>query len=197
MRILLIGASGHIGSAARAELGERHEIIAASRSTDPAVDLLDPASIERLFEQIGTVDAIISAFGSAPFKPLTTLTRADYIAAFEGKALSQIDLVRIGLPAITDGGSITLTTGILAREPLPTAAAAGMVNGALESFVLGAAGELPRGIRINAVSPSVLEEATGYHDAFRGFVPVSSRRVGKAFARSVEGNVTGRILAVD
>ncbi|MGK9149288.1 short chain dehydrogenase [Plantibacter flavus] len=197
MRILLIGASGHIGQAAHAALAARHEVIAVSRSTSPAVDTTDEASIEALFASVGEVDAVIVAVGSVPFKPLEELGRDDYRAAFLGKVLSQLDVVRIGTPFIRDGGSITLTTGILAREAIATGAAASMANGALESFVLGAAPELPRGIRINAVSPTVLADAPGYHESFPGFAPVSSAVVGLAFVKAVEGVATGRVLALD
>ncbi|SJM62439.1 short chain dehydrogenase [Gulosibacter sp. 10] len=197
MKILLIGATGHVGSAARQALEDRHEIIAASRSSEPGVDLLDPDSVARLFERVGTVDAVISAFGAAPVKPFAELAREDYLQAFERKALSQIDLVRIGAPHVADGGSFTLTTGVLSREPVPRFTAAAMANGAVEAYVMAVAPELPRGIRINAVSPSVLQSAPDYHAAFRGFVPVPSERVGAAFARCVEGSITGRALAVD
>lgn len=197
MRILIVGASGHVGSAAAAALRRKHEVVALSRSTEPAVDLLDPASIERAFERLGRFDAIVSAYGSAPFKPATELTPEDLMAAFKGKVLSQLNLVRIGLEFVNDGGSFTLTTGILAREPVPTGAAAAMANGAVESFVMSAAGELPRGIRLNAVSPTVLESAPGYHDAFPGFEPVSDERVGLAFVRSVEGSASGRVYELD
>lgn len=197
MRILLIGASGHIGTAALAAFGDRHEVIAVSRSTSPAVDTTDEASIEALFAEVGEVDAVIVAVGSVPFKPLEDLTRDDYRAAFLGKVLSQLDVVRIGAPFVRDGGSFTLTTGILAREAIATGAAASMANGAVESFVIGAAVELPRGIRINAVSPTVLADAPGYHDAFPGFAPVASDVVGLAFVKAVEGVGTGRIIALD
>ena len=197
MRILIVGASGHVGSAAAAALGAKHEIVGVSRSTDPGVDLLDPASIEQLFARLGDFDAVVSAYGSAPFKPAPELEPADLLAAFTGKVLSQLNLLRIGLDHVRDGGSFTLTTGILAREAVPTGAAAAMANGAVESFVMSAAGELPRGIRLNAVSPTVLASAPGYFDAFPGFEPVSDERVGRAFVRSVEGIATGRVYALD
>ncbi|GAA2177510.1 short chain dehydrogenase [Leucobacter tardus] len=197
MRILIVGASGHVGSAAAAALQSKHDIVAVSRSTDPAINLLDPQSISAVFERLGRFDAVISAFGSAPFKPAPELTPDDLTAAFTGKVLSQLNLLRIGLDFVNDGGSFTLTTGILSREPIPTGAAAAMANGAVESFVRSAAGELPRGIRLNAVSPTVLASATGYHDAFPGFEPVSDERLGLAFVRSVEGIVSGRTYTVD
>ncbi len=196
MRILLIGASGHVGSAAAAALRPRHDLIEVSRSSDPSVDIADEASIAALLDATGTVDAIVVTAGSVPFRPVEQLTRDDYLAAFTGKVLSQLDVVRLGLPHLSDGGSITLTSGILARDVIATGAAASMANGALEAYVMAAAPELPRGIRLNAVSPSVLAEATAYHDAFAGFVQVSDAEVGSAYLRAVEGIGTGRILPV-
>lgn len=196
MRILLIGASGHVGSAAAAALRPRHELIEAGRTSTPAVDITDEASVTALLDATGTVDAIIVAAGSVPFRPLEQLTREDYLAAFTGKVLSQLDVVRLGLPHLSDGGSITLTSGVLARDAIATGAAASMANGALEAYVMAAAPELPRSIRINAVSPSVLAEATGYHDAFAGFPQVTDDEVGRAYVRAVEGVGTGRVIEV-
>ncbi|WP_309131446.1 short chain dehydrogenase [Brevibacterium sp.] len=197
MKILLVGAGGHVGGVARAELEARgHEVIAVSRSTEPGVDTSDPESISSLLSAVGRVDAIVIAVGSAAFKPVIELTREDYTAAFTSKTLGQIEFVTQGLESLNHGGSITVTTGVLSREPVPTAAAAAMANGAVESFVMAAAPELPRGIRINAVSPNVLANSPHYHEAFAGMVPVTDEQVAAAFVRSVEGNVTGRVLTV-
>jgi NADP-dependent 3-hydroxy acid dehydrogenase YdfG len=172
-------------------------VIEASRSGNVAVDLTEPDSIQRMFDEIGTVGAVISCTGSVPFKPLADLTDKDFRAGFEDKVLGQVNLVRIGANHITDGGSFTLTTGVLAREPILTGAAASLANGALESFVMAAAAELPRRIRINAVSPSVLAEATGYHEYFPGFAQVPADTVGRTYVKSVEGVQTGQIYALD
>lgn len=197
MRILIVGAGGHVGGVARAELEARgHEVIAVSRSTEPGVDTSDPESIGALLKAVGQVDAIVVAVGSAAFKPLTELTREDYMDAFTSKTLGQVEFVTQGLDYLNDGGSITVTTGVLSREPIPTAAAAALVNGAVESFVISAAPELPRGTRINAVSPNVLANSPHFHQAFAGMVPVTDEQVAAAFVRSIEGNVTGRIIAV-
>lgn len=197
MKILLVGSGGHVGGVARDEFEKRgHEVISATRSTDPGVDTSDASSISNLLRSVGTVDAIVVAVGSAAFKPVTELTRDDYSAAFTSKTLGQIEFVTQGLDHLSDGGSITFVTGVLSREPIPTAAAAAMTNGAVESFVVSAAPELPRGIRINAVSPNVLANSPHYHDAFAGMTPVTDEAVANAFVRSVEGNVTGRILTV-
>jgi NAD(P)-dependent dehydrogenase (short-subunit alcohol dehydrogenase family) len=197
MRILVIGASGLVGGAAADALEAfGDEVLRASRRSELAVDLTDAASIAALFDRVGTVDAVVCAVGSVPFKPLAELTAEDYLAAYRGKVAAQVDVVRIGTPHLSDGGSLTLTTGILAREPIRTGAAAALANGALESFVISAAAELPRGIRINAVSPTVLTEATGYHAAFPGFVPVAAADVGLAFVRAVHGVRTGQVHAL-
>lgn len=197
MKILVIGSTGHVGRAAISVLAPGNEIVEASRSTDPDVEVRDPASVQRLFDRIGPVEAVVAAVGSVPFRPLVELTQDDYLAAFAGKALAQIDIVRIGLPYVSDGGSFTLTTGVLARSPIATGAAASMANGALETFVMAAAPEMPRGIRLNAVSPSVLEDAPSYHASFPGFVPVSSAAVGAAYARAVLGVESGKTYPID
>ncbi|APX01937.1 short chain dehydrogenase [Arthrobacter sp. QXT-31] len=197
MKILIVGANGLLGSAAVAALKGRHEVIQASRSSDVSVDLAEPDSIRRMFDQVGTVDAVISCTGSVPFKPLSELTDKDFRASFEDKVLGQVNLVQLGAEYISDGGSFTLTSGVLAREPILTGAAASLANGALESFVMAAAAELPRGIRINAVSPTVLAEASGYHEFFPGFSQVPADEVGRAYVKSVEGIQTGQVFALD
>lgn len=196
MKIIVIG-SGHVGSAAIAALQESHHVVAVSRSSEPSVDIGDPTSISALFDQAGVVDAVICAAGSVPWAPLEALTSEDYRAAFAGKVLSQLDVVRLATPYVSDGGSITLTTGILARAAVTTGAAAAMANGAVEAFVRGAAPEMPGRIRLNAVSPTVLEEATGYLATFAGFAPVPGALVGRAYVRSVEGDETGKTFIVE
>ena len=196
MKILIVGANGLLGSGAVAALSKGNEIIQASRSGDVSVDLTDPNSIAAMYEQVGKVDAVISATGVVPFKILTELTLDDYRAGINDKVLGQVELVRQGLEYVTDGGSFTLTTGITERAPIPTGAVASLANGALESFVLAAATEMPRGMRINVVSPSVLVEATGYHPYFIGFEQVTLKACGKAYAKSVNGKKNGHTYKV-
>jgi NAD(P)-dependent dehydrogenase (short-subunit alcohol dehydrogenase family) len=86
---------------------------------------------------------------------------------------------------------------VLGREPIVTGAASSVANGALEAFTMAAAIELPRGIRINTVSPTVLVEATSHHGAFPGFTQVSAAAVGQAYVKAVEGAQTGQVYALD
>lgn len=197
MKVLVIGANGNVGGVAAAALEERgHEVVRASRSTEPGVDITDPASISALFEAVGAVDAVVVASGAVPFRPVTELTHEDYLSGFLSKALSQIDVARAALDHVADGGSITLTTGVLSREPIATGAAAAAANGAVDAYVMVAAAEAPRGIRVNAVSPDVLANSPHYHPAFPGHRPVTDEEVGTAYVLAVEGLVNGRVLPV-
>ena len=165
-----------------------HTVLTASRgSGDVRVDLTDPASIADLYANVGKLDAVASAAGVTPFKTVQELTADDYTAAFQGKVLAQIELVRQGIHHIAADGSFTLITGVLARSPIVTGAAASMAGGALESFVRAAAIEIaPQ--RINAISPTVFTEALEvYGDYFPGFPSVGLAEVGQAYVRSIEG----------
>lgn len=197
MKILVIG-TGLVGGAAVSALSERgHDVVGVSRSSSPAVDATDPDSIAALFAAVGTVDAVIAAIGKAPFEPLAELDHADFVQGLLGKTMAQIDIVQLGTPYVADGGSFTLTTGVLDREPIVTGAASSTANGALLAFAMAAAVELPRGLRINTVSPTVLVEATGHHAAFPGFTQVSAAAVGQAYVKAVEGARTGQVYALD
>ncbi|PIM68207.1 short chain dehydrogenase [Streptomyces sp. JV178] len=198
MKILLIGATGTLGTAVHKTLTSRgHDVLTVGRGGgDLRCDLTDPAQITDLYERAGRLDAVVSAAGDVPFKPLTELTPDDHLAAFRGKVLSQIELVRQGIPRVAERGSFTLITGVLAREPIPTGAAASMANGAVESFVRAAAIEIaPQ--RINAISPTVFTESLAdYGDYFPGMPPVDLADVAQAYVRSVEGAQTGQVYAL-
>jgi NAD(P)-dependent dehydrogenase (short-subunit alcohol dehydrogenase family) len=197
MKVLLIGANGTIGNAVRAELSQRHEVISAGRSSgDERVNIVDPDSIRELYKRVGKVDAVACAAGSVHFGALADMTPELYDIGLRDKLMGQVNLVLFGRDHVSDGGSYTLITGILAQDPIRYGSSASMVNGALESFVLAAAVELaPQ--RINAVSPTVLTESMGAYGAFfRGYVPVDAADVALVYARSIEGAQTGQIYSV-
>lgn len=197
LRVLVVGSTGMIGGHVADALAARgHDVVRASRSVDERVDLRDEDSISALFARIGDLDAVVSATGRAPFRPLGELTVHDYRAALEDKALGQIALVVHGAGHVRPSGSFTLTSGVLADQPIATGAAASIANGALNSYVVAAATGLPAGIRINAVSPNVLADSPGYHDSFPGFPPVATVDVVRAYIRSVEGVETGKVFSV-
>lgn len=198
MKILLIGANGTIGSAIDRELSPRHEIIRIGRkSGDFHVDISDSTSIRSLFEQTGKFDALICAAGNVNFVPLADMSEKDFALGLQDKLMGQVNLLLIGRELANDGASFTFTTGILSHDPIRTGSSAALVNGALDSFVRAAAIELPRGLRVNSVSPNVLVEAMdSYAPYFRGFKPVPGAEVALAYAKSVEGLQTGQTFHV-
>ena len=198
MKILLIGANGTIGSAIERELSPRHEVVRIGRkSGDFQVDISDKDSIGRLFKQTGHFDALICAAGNVTFKPLADMSDKDFALGLQDKLMGQVNLLLIGREFANDGASFTLTSGVINREPIRTGSSAALVNAALDGFVRAAAIELPRGLRVNSVSPTVVQEAMGkYAPYFRGFKPVAASDVALAYAKSVEGLHTGQTYQV-
>ncbi|MBM4742399.1 short chain dehydrogenase [Klebsiella pneumoniae] len=198
MKIIVIGASGTIGRAVSEELSQRHDVIRVGRTRgDYQVDITSQESVEALFAQTGDVDAIVSTTGNLHFGPLSTMTDSQFNLGLQDKLLGQIRLALVGQHFLRDGGSITLVSGIVAQEPIAQGVNATTVNAGLEGFVRAAACELPRGIRINFISPTVLSESlAAYGDFFPGFPSVPAAAVAQAYRRSIEGVQTGRIYPV-
>ena len=198
MRILIVGGSGTVGQAAAKELAKRHEIVRAGRSSgDLTVDVMNEDSVKAMYAKLGQVDAIVTCVGHVHFGPVATMTPEQFRKGLNDKLMGQVNLVLLGMNNVNDNGSFTLTSGILDRDPVRQGANAAAVNGAIGGFVKGAAIEMPRGIRINAVSPGLLEEsAVKYDGFFPGHEPVTSARVGLAYAKSVDGALTGQVISV-
>ncbi|MFI6638725.1 short chain dehydrogenase [Streptomyces sp. NPDC050504] len=195
MKVLLIGAGGTLGSAVRGALLARgHEVVGVGRSSgDVIADVTDPEAVARMYAQVGEVDAVAVAAGEAVFKPLDQLTAQDFAATLRGKALSQVDVVRQGVPHLTSTGSFTLISGVLTDQPIVAGAAAATANGAIEAFARAAAIELPPQ-RINVVSPTVFEESLpSYGSFFPGMEAVPVARAATAYVRSIEGAQTGQV----
>ncbi|WP_026480604.1 short chain dehydrogenase [Ahrensia sp. 13_GOM-1096m] len=198
MKIIMIGAEGDIGRAACAELSERHELIKVGRSSgDIHADISDRASIEEMYRKVGKVDAVISTAGSVHFGSLTDFTEEQFMLGLQNKVMGQINVVLVGMNYVSDGGSFTLTSGVLDRDPVKQATGAATANGALAGFVKGASIEMPRGLRVNVVSPGLLEVSKPrYGSFFPGHEMVSSERVGLAYVKSIEGALTGQVIIV-
>jgi NAD(P)-dependent dehydrogenase (short-subunit alcohol dehydrogenase family) len=198
MKIVLIGASGTLGRAVAAELSVRHKVIGVGRhSGEVHADIRDLQSVRALFQQTGEVDAIVSAAGSVHFGPWNELTTEKFDVGLRDKLMGQVNLVLAGQEALLDGGSFTLTSGILSEDPIRFGVCASLVNGALESFVRAAAIELPRGLRINVISPTVLQESmAAYGPYFQGFKPIPAMDAALAYSKSIEGRQTGQVYKV-
>ena len=198
MKILIIGGNGTIGKTVVSHFEEKNEILIAGRTNgDVNVDIADSSSIKSMFDDIGKVDAIICIAGEAKWADFNELTEDDYYIGLKSKLMGQVNLVRIGQNYLNSNGSITLSTGILADDPVVKTTSAAMVNGGIHSFVQAVALEIENGIRVNVVSSGMVEDAYDkYKDYFPGHNPIPMKKVINGYVRSVNGNGNGEIIRI-
>ncbi len=198
MKILIIGGTGTIGKKVAAHFSKDHEVIRAGLTTgDINIDISDSISIEKALEKVGKLDALISTAGKAKWAPFDEMKISDYELGINNKLMGQVNLVRIGRKYLHKSGSITLTTGILGDDPVVQTTGAAMVNGAIHSFVKAVALELRNNIRVNVVSPGLVEDsAEKYRDYFPGYNPIPMEKVINGYVRSVRGKDNGQVIRI-
>ncbi len=198
MKILIIGGNGTIGRRVSSHLNKKHDVIIAGRSSgDFLVDITDIESIRNLLASIPSLDSIICIAGEAKWDNFKDLSEEDYYIGIRSKLMGQVNLVRVGQDYLKSKGSITLSTGILADDPVIKTTSAAMVNGALHSFVKAVALEIENELRVNVVSLGMVEDAyEKYKDFFPGHNPVSMNKAINAYVRSVEGKGNGEIIRI-
>ena len=179
-------------------LSERgHDVVRASRTSSHPVDATDPGSIARLFGSVGTVDAVVAALGSAPYKPLSELSHDDFLVrppqqdprpdrpradrhAVRGRRrLVHLDHWRPG------PGTDSHRRRLLGRQRGP--------------------GGLHHGCRRRVAArhpdqhcqPDRARRGHSHHPSFPGFTQVPAAAVGQAFVKAVEGVQTGQVYALD
>jgi NAD(P)-dependent dehydrogenase (short-subunit alcohol dehydrogenase family) len=195
MKIIIVGATGTMGKHLVSAFEKDHEIISvASKGGDIQADITSTDSIEKIFKQVGSFDALISTAGPTYVGPWINLTDTTFRKGVEGKMMGQINLVLIGQHYINPRGSFTLITGALTHEPQKNFANASAANAAVEGFVRAAAIELQNGIRINAVSPTVIENSPQYFPFFSGEMPVTMKQLEYGFRKSIFGANTGQVI---
>ena len=198
MRIIIVGATGTIGKHITVNLEQRHEVVkVGSKSGDIQMDMTSRDSIVAMFEQVGNFDALVSVAGAAYFGSFEEMTEADFYKGIHSKMMGQINMVMVGKEYINEGGSFTLTTGILAEDPIRGGTGLSFVNGAINSFTIAAAIELKRGIRLNTVCAGLVEDSIDtYGPYFPGHTPVAMNRVVDGYVKSVEGGITGQVIKI-
>ena len=196
MKILIIGGNGTIGKKVSDHFSKKHTILIGGRNSgEVMVDIADSKSIEAMFESIGKLDAVVCIAGEAKWAAFDSMNEEDFDIGLKSKLMGQVNLVRIGRNYVNAGGSFTLTTGILADHPVMLTTSPAMVNGGIHSFVKAASLELGNGIRINVVSPGLVEDAIDKYEAyFPGHNPIPMNKVINGYVKSVEGKGTGEII---
>ncbi|MEP7238832.1 MAG: short chain dehydrogenase [Ferruginibacter sp.] len=195
MKIIIVGATGTMGKHLASVFEKEHKIVrVAKKDGDIQADITSTDSIEKMFRQVGPFDALISTAGPTFVGSWQKLNDKEFRQGVEGKMMGQINLVLIGQHYINSKGSFTLITGALSHDPQKNFANASAVNGAVEGFVKAAAIELENGIRINAVSPTVIENSPHYFSYFPGDIPVTMQQLEYGFRKSVFGANTGQVI---
>ncbi len=195
MKIIIVGATGTMGMHLAAAWEKDHEIVrVGSKSGDIQTDTTSTGSIENLFRKVGSFDALVCTAGPTYVGPWKNMTDKEFRKGIEGKLMGQVNLVLIGQHYIKPKGSFTLITGALTHEPQLNFANASAANGAVEAFVRAAAIELENRIRINAVSPTVIENSPHYFPFFPGDIPVTMQQLECGFRKAVFGANTGQVI---
>ena len=191
MKIIIVGAAGRIGKEVDQALSDGNEIIRVGvRSGDFQCDYTDTESVKNMFVEVGEFDSLISVAGrDSTFESFQDLDDEDYRYGFERKFLGQIRFLKYGENTILDNGSFVFTSGFLSHYPSPASIATGPLNAAVDTFVNNTAPMLPRGIRINVVSPAPIVEP-----GQEGKGLVTAAETAKLYVQAVEGNITGQVL---
>ncbi len=196
MKIVIVGGNGTIGKRVSKHFAEKYDVVVAGRTdSELTVDIADSGSIKNMFESIKNIDAVVCIAGDAKWGKFENLSEEDFYIGIKSKLMGQVNLARIGKDYLNENGSITLTTGILADDPVVLTTSAAMVNGGIHSFVKAASLELKKGIRINAVASGLVEDAVEtYRDFFPGHNPIPMWKVVNGYVRCVEGKGNGEIV---
>jgi NAD(P)-dependent dehydrogenase (short-subunit alcohol dehydrogenase family) len=175
MKIILIGANGKIGELVQKALaGAGHEIVKVGhKSGDFQVEIENRESVRKLYQAVGSFDAVAIAAGQVAFAPLSELTAEKWQFSLGSKLMGQINLVQEAIPLIKEKGSFTLVSGILNDDPIFAGVAGSTVSGALEAF------------------------ESQFAQFFIGMIPVEGWKVGQAYKRAILGAQTGRVYKVE
>lgn len=198
MKVLVIGGTGTIGGAVTEALERAgHDVVPVGASSgDLTVDLSDKASIHALYDAVGTVDAVVCAAGVAKFGALEELDDDDFASSIENKMMGQVNLLRLGIGRVREGGSFTLTTGGLSQSPTPGTSAVAMVGAGVEGFAKGASLDLEGRYRVNVVSPGWVAESR-QRIGLEPMPGIWAADLAHYYLTCVEGDMTGQILAAE
>ncbi len=158
---VVVGGTSGIGKAVAEMLGQRPgRVEIASRGS--GLDISDEAAITAYFEALGPIDHIVITAGSqAPGGSVRDVSLSAAKSAFDVKFWGSVAVARTAAAHIRPGGTITLTSGFLARKTVPGTFVKTAMNAALEAAAKILARELSP-IRVNIVSPG-LTDTEAYH----------------------------------
>ena len=197
-KIIVVGATGKLGRVVVEGLQKDYEVIRAGRSgPDLKIDAFNFESVSDILASVGPFDGLVSCIGGTPFKTFEELTMDDFAAGLSTKCFSQLNLAKAAIPFLSENGSITLTSGIIGDEPIIAGSCAAAANGALNMCVSTLAAEYAGKLRINVVSPSIIENSVDHYGMlFDGFEPTSNKSIIHAYRRTISAPITGRVMSL-
>ena len=197
-KIIVVGATGKLGRVVVEGLQKDYAVIRAGRSgPDLKIDAFDFESVSDILASVGPFDGLVSCIGGTPFKTFEELTMDDFAVGLSTKCFSQLNLAKAAIPFLSENGSITLTSGIIGDEPIIAGSCAAAANGALNMCVSTLAAEYAGKLRINVVSPSIIENSVDHYGMlFDGFEPTSNESIIHAYRRTISAPITGRVMSL-
>ncbi len=153
-RVLVTGRAKAALDSAREELGKNAIVIESNAASLADIDRL----ADRVKSEFGTLDLLFANAGVTRFVPFESMTEAAYDDLLTINAKGAYFVVQKLAPLMTKGSAVVLTTSIADVKGLPLASAYSASKAALRSMARSMARELlPRGIRVNAVSPGPVD----------------------------------------
>ena len=209
--ILVVGASGGLGSAIATRLGAGGDALTiVGRDPDRldavpvtalriATDLRDPAnvaaSVESAVQHGGGLDVVVNAVGVVAFGPVADLGIDAMEELFLTNTFIPIALAKSALPAMRPGGVIVNISGVIAEQNLPGMAAYGASKAAVRSFDEALAREARRAkVRVIDARPPHTETGLAGR-AIEGQAPkmpagLTADRVADVIVAAIDGEVT-------
>jgi NAD(P)-dependent dehydrogenase (short-subunit alcohol dehydrogenase family) len=153
-RVVITGRNQEALDAAVAKLGDRAEGVRG--------DVANLGDLDRLFawvrEQYGRVDVLFANAGIAPMVPSDAVTEEHFDTLFNTNVRGLFFTVQKALPLLAEGASVVLNASVVAQSGLPNTSIYSATKAAVRSLGRTLAAELaPRGIRVNVVSPGLIE----------------------------------------
>jgi 3-oxoacyl-[acyl-carrier protein] reductase len=136
---------------------------AGGRADALAADLGAPDGAHKLAQQVRAIvgerlDILVANAGVAKAATIEETTVEDFDRLFAVNVRGPFFLVQQLLPILGSGSSVTLVSSLAARASVGNLAAYAATKGAVDTLVKHFAAALgPRGVRVNAVAPGVVE----------------------------------------
>ncbi|WP_351234362.1 SDR family oxidoreductase [Streptomyces sp. NPDC002133] len=153
--VLVTGLNEKNIEAARAELkGRAAHVVRSDAARIDEVRALR-GTVE---EKLGRIDFVHVNVGIAELVPYDQVTEEGYDRIFDINTKGAFFTVQQLAPLIDDGGAVLFTTSIADNMGYPGITVYGGAKAALRTFAKGFAAELmPRGIRVNSLSPGPIK----------------------------------------